>query len=115
MGEVEEILSAEYVLEVAVQRDHPCKDYAACDIATALRAGFTYSAAWLLMGATETPRVDAALAAFPEVKLYPFPPDWEAWVQHHRTYGIKCEACEGYTYHDGTWTPEQCAQCLAPM
>jgi dienelactone hydrolase len=96
----------------AVACEHYCTDEA-CDISAALSAGFPYSAAHLLVGATETPLLDAVVAHF-DVDLDD-PPDWSEWVSHFHEYGVECESCGAFTFGDDFWTPERCGNCLAPL
>lgn len=98
----------------AVALEHACTD-AACDIRCALEDAETpFSAAYLLVGATETPLLDAVLAHY-GVDGREMPRDWDAWVAHHSRYGVKCDACGAYTYGDDTYTPEECGNCLAKI
>lgn len=97
----------------AVELEHPCDDDA-CDIATALAAGFPFVAAWLLVGATETPLLDEVLEHYDQ-DCRDTPQDWDQWVAHHKQYARHCEACNGYTYGDDYYTPETCGNCLAAL
>ena len=109
----------------AVHMDHPCEDYAGCDIGRARAEGYTYVAAHLLMGATETPTINTLMELFPGafepllrrpayLVVNPtdagWPAGWPEWVTFHRTYGHKCPACEGYMYGADSWTPSVCSK-----
>lgn len=94
----------------AVRNDHPCHD-PGCYIAVALDGGFVYTAAWFLMGATETPALDALRPQLcrPGEKM---PMDWADWAEWSKKYGHHCEACGGFTYGDFV---ECCADCGATV
>jgi hypothetical protein len=99
----------------AVAIEHPCtSDDTSCDIGEALRADCPMSAAWLLVGATETPLLGRVLDYY-GVDFREFPDDWEQWKEHFNEYGRKCEACGSFTFADDYWEPEQCGNCLAPL
>lgn len=108
--------SIEAALSRAVNKDHPCTDWAGCDIARARAEGFTYVAAWLLIGATECPTMGTLMELFPgAINLYPEPAGFKEWLAFHRKYGVKCDECGGYTYGHDTWIPEVCSGCLAAL
>jgi hypothetical protein len=104
-----------------VHHDHPCEDYAGCDIARARAEGYTYAAAHLLMGATETPTIGTLMELFPSAyepllrRPNGWPAGWDEWVEFHRAYGHMCPACNGCTYGDNTWTPVACWECNTPL
>lgn len=101
-------------LAEAIAADHPCTDYG-CDIATALKHGFVEASAHLLMGATETPHVDAVIERYdlliPGVHSRAF----DRWYKFHKANGRQCESCESYMYAnpDTGFEPTQCTNCLA--
>jgi hypothetical protein len=98
----------------AVLEEHRCDD-SSCDIiGEALRAGYPMTAAWLLVGATETPLLGRVLDHY-GVDSREFPDDWEQWKEHFNEYGRKCEACGSFTFADDYWEPEECGNCLAPL
>lgn len=114
--------SLDAAMSRAVFADHTCEDYAGCDIARARGEGYTYVAAHLLMGATETPTIDTLThTLFPGAfdgllrREGGWPAGWDEWTEFHRTYGIECEACGHYMYRGRDWTPEQCSNCLAAL
>lgn len=101
-------------LAVAVETDHPCRDLAGCDIARALHEGFTHTAAWLLIGATECPTVDAVVARY-RIKLSnPFPRDFAAWKRWHDEHKVVCVEpdCEHRNYD--AWGGV-CSNCFKPL
>ena len=110
----------EAAMSRAVNLDHPCEDYAGCDIARARAEGFTWVAAYLLMGATETPHIGALMDCYP-VGTFPVgragsdPLGWDDWVEFHNTWGVNCPACNGYTYGDHSWRPDVCSDCHKPL
>lgn len=109
--------SLESAMSRAVNLDHPCTDLAGCDIARARAEGFTWVAAYLLMGATETPHISMLMAVFP-AGTFPVghnPQGWDEWGEFHERYGVPCTACNGYTYGDDSWTPDTCSDCLQPL
>lgn len=97
----------------AIGIDHPCEDYAACDIARSRRDGYLLTSAWLLLGATEAPHTDATLRRH-SLTVTPFPADLEDWradvVERH---GARCGACNGISYGEGDYDVEVCAHCGA--
>jgi hypothetical protein len=99
-------------LATAVETDHGCTDLQGCDIARALHEGFTYTAAWLLIGATETPTVGAVLARYPDVKLYPLPSDFGEWGSWHDDHKVVCAECEHRNYDAWGGT---CTNCAKPL
>jgi hypothetical protein len=98
-------------LVTAVETDHGCADLAGCDIARSLHEGFVFTAAWLLIGATETPTIGAVLARYPDVKLHPFPSDFEEWKAWHDEHKVVCPHCEHIMYDAGG----PCSNCGKPM
>lgn len=103
---------ARRVLADAVAMDHPCDDYD-CDISTALLHGFVLSAAYLLMGATETPSVDAVVSKYSLVIPGVHSREFGKWVLFHRKYGRKCQSCESYMYANPEtgFEPATCTNC----
>lgn len=98
----------------AVHRDHACEDHG-CDVREAAENGYPYSAAALLVGATETDYTERVMRLY-RVSANPFvAPDWDAWATHHATWGRRCAACGSYTYAAEDWEPTQCANCLATL
>lgn len=98
-------------LAAAVETDHPCTDLTGCDIARSLYEGFTYTAAWLLLGGTECPTVDAVLDRN-DVKLHPFPSDFAEWVEWHDDHKVVCPSCEHHNYD--AWGGV-CTNCAATL
>ena len=115
----------------AVEADHPCTDDTSCDIAAALEQDFPFVAAFLLQSATETPCVDATIAAHVhngtagnEMLAEPFnghigpgtaPRGWSEWCQWSRDNSVYCEHCGAYTYPDWRGRPEECGNCRRPL
>jgi len=81
----------------AIERDHPCDDYG-CDIAMALKHGYTEAAATLLTSATETPAVDEVIRRY-----------------NLNIGNIKSPGCEGFSYWDDDYRPATCSNCLAAL
>lgn len=112
-------------LQVAMARavliDHPCRDYAGCDVARANAEGYTYAAAHLLMGATETPALSLLLQVFPGAydsllrRSDGWPVGWDEWVTFHEAYGRPCPECGHVMYGDDETMPTQCGNCLAAI
>lgn len=99
----------------AVALEHPCRDDS-CDIARALEEDCPYASAYLLSGATETPLLDAVLAAHGLAGLAPDNcPDWDDWIAAHNAHGVRCDGCGSFTYGDDFYRPEVCGNCLAPL
>ena len=97
----------------ATHEEHPCDD-PSCDIGVALDNGYGMSAAYLLIGATETPLLERVLDHY-AVDFSEFPDDWDEWVAHHKKYGRCCPSCNSYTYADDYWEPTECGNCLASL
>lgn len=97
----------------AVELEHSC-DNASCDIDAALSAGFPYSAAYLLAGATETPLLDSVCQfhGFNPSATYDAVPDWQEWVEYHEEHGRECQSCGAYSYAID-FEPDTCGNCLA--
>lgn len=108
----------------AIDAEHgDCTD-SACDIREAADAGFSLTAAHLLLGATEAPVLDAVLAEY--LAANELPPEENPyigfsmseefdWRTHHETYGFACDACGAYTYGGVGYEPEHCGNCLAAL
>lgn len=97
-------------LNDALWSDHPSTDLHGDDIAMARAQGYVYSAAHLLMGATETPNVDRVVAAYgglPRARDG-WPIDFDAWVAWFRANTWNCDGCNGYTHTDSL----VCGNCL---
>lgn len=98
----------------AVELEHYCEE-SHCDISTAAREGFPYSAAYLLSGATETPLLDQVCQFYGfDASEYPDEQDWNLWNDWHTANSRECPSCGSYNYsnHSGT-LPDQCSNCLA--
>jgi hypothetical protein len=98
----------------AIERDHPCDDYG-CDIAMALKHGYTEAAATLLTSATETPAVDEVIRRYNlnigNIKS----PAFDRWADWHHAHKIECPGCEGFSYWDDDYRPATCSNCLAAL
>jgi len=98
----------------AVEKEHPGEDYtSSCDICAAMKAGFPFSAAHLLLGATETPLLDAVTkhhhdAMYAEEKSWPR--DWDEWTAHFAKTRRPC-ICGAYVDKEC----ESCSNCLAKL
>lgn len=103
-------------LALAIETDHPCYDFD-CDIATALREGFVIASAILLIGATETPTVDAVIERYGIDLGSVHDESFQRWVDWHREYGRLCEACDSFNYvnPDTGFEPSYCGNCLAEL
>ncbi len=105
---------AEADVAAAVEKEHPGEDYTeCCDICAALKAGFPFSAAHLLLGATETPLLDAVTkhhhdAMYAEGESWP--KDWDEWTKHFSENFRPCE-CGAYVDKEC----ESCGNCLEPL
>lgn len=99
-------------VESAVYEDHPCDNDNCCDVAAALRAGFAFSAAHLLSGATECPHVEALMGLIPYEQGWPI--DWEEWTDWFKENTIKCDSCGAYNFIDEC-TPDTCGNCMASL
>lgn len=102
----------------AVHEDHPCHDDETCDIRNALEAGAPFSAAHLLSGATETPNLDAVLAAYRACGRLEFDPrrnvpaeDDRVWTDYFETHARMCDDCGGCTFAADHWEPDACEHC----
>lgn len=101
-------------LAAAINADYPT-DQAPnhSDIAAALRNGFTYAAAHLLNGATETPALDKFVEEFG-----PWPmngghsADFDEWAAWFKENTIECESCNAFNFTD-EFIPCGCANCGA--
>jgi hypothetical protein len=106
-------------IDVAVKVDHPCRDDETCDIYNAREAGYPFSAAELLSGATETPALDAVLGAYAACGILTNDPrrgdvpagDAEGWHEHFERYARMCDDCGGATFAGDHWEPEECSHC----
>lgn len=100
----------------AIERDHPDCSCGSCDISAALRAGFVYSAAHLLSGATECPNLDRFRAKCGALPMGGdgWPIDWAEWVEWFRANSRKCSECGAFTFTD-EGEPDSCANCLKPL
>lgn len=104
-------------IAAAIGAEHPCAD-SDCDICRATEDGYPFHAARILNGATETPLLDAVVRLYTSAGM-DFGAaadldcaDWlktETWTKH----AFKCGACNGVTFGDESWTPDQCASCGA--
>lgn len=85
------------------------------DIAHARAQGFVFSAAHILLGATETPLLDAVVSCYKQV-MYPagasWPGDWEAWTDWFRTHSACCPSCNAYVILTNVHDHETCGNCL---
>ena len=102
--------AAEDIAE-AVRMEHDCNS-PSCDIAMALAAGFPFSAAHLLLGATTTPLLDAVVKHY-RAEVYAegqhWPKDWDRWTDYFRANTWQCAKCGLYVHVDS----ETCDNCLA--
>ena len=81
-------------LAEAVWQDHPC-DMDSCDVAIALGAGYVFSAADLLMGASpSTPAIDAVRARDVEAFQDSIIGEFDQWQQWYLANTYECPACE---------------------
>jgi hypothetical protein len=99
----------------AVREEHYCDDTDTCDIARAWHDSFPMVAAEILQGATETPLLDAVLAYFGEGYRVALASQWPAWSEHFAEIAHMCEECNGATFGDDIWTPEECGHCGAAL
>ena len=105
-------------LDDAIVKDHPCSDSFGCDIEVARANGFIEASAHLLMGATETPAIDAVLNRYPSLRIGSVhSPAFNKWCAFHRKYGRKCPSCESYMYNDPDTGDRAgyCTNCHAAM
>jgi hypothetical protein len=103
---------AKHDIAEAVEHEHYCNDNH-CDIRHALEAGYPYSAAYLLSGATETPLLDAVCHAygFDPASTYDKIPDWEDWTEYFRAESRPCP-CGSYIIGDNEYTCDNCGSVL---
>ena len=94
----------------AVTLEHDCQD-SSCDIHAALDAGFPLSAAHLLIGATETPLLEAVISHY-GLSFVDWPSDWDDWVTWHKEHGRQCPSCEAFNYDE---SDNVCGNCLADL
>lgn len=100
-------------IAAAVTAEHPCNDNA-CDIREANENDFPFTAAWLLVSATECPLLGAVLDAY-ELDARELPRDFEEWKQHFDRYGRECASCGAFTFAGDYFEPENCGNCLAEL
>jgi hypothetical protein len=103
-------------IDAAISEEHFCQDTNTCDIARAREDGYPFCAADMLQGATETPLLDAVISRYC-AHGFDFGAaadrdrsEWlesETWTQH----AYRCESCNGFTFGDSCWTPEECEHC----
>lgn len=87
-----------------------------CDISAAIRAGFPFSAAHLLTGATECPHTDRFIRENGGIPRGAdgWPIDFPQWVEWFRANTAKCGKCGAFCFTDeGHLT--HCGNCLAPI
>lgn len=84
-----------------------------CDISAAIRAGFPFSAAHLLTGATECAHTDALIRERGGMLKGAdgWPIDWPQWVEWFRAHTVKCGGCGAYCFND-EGHPDHCGNCL---
>lgn len=87
-----------------------------CDISAAIRAGFPFSAAHLLTGATECPATDTLIRERGGLLKGSdgWPIDWAEWVEWFRANTVRCRKCEAFVFTDEGW-PGSCGNCLAKL
>lgn len=97
----------------AVSLEHSC-DNPSCDIDAANEAGYPYSAAYLLAGATETPLLEAVCQAhgFNPSSTYDAIPDWAEWVAYFEANARECSSCGAFGFDAAD---NQCGNCLASL
>ena len=87
-----------------------------CDIDMAREQGYTFWAAELLSGATETPILDAALAQIPDwrARAQAEIPGFAAW---YKANTVPCDNCGSYVREDNLMTRAElvCGNCLATI
>ena len=103
---------AAYDVSSAVRLEHQqrgeCPNY--CDICAAHEAGFVFSSAHLLLGATETPLLNDVVTHHYDA-MYAgesWPVDWDAWTKHFLEFRRECPSC-------GSFVPREdmsCGNCL---
>jgi len=74
------------------------------------------SAAHLLYGATECPRVDKFLAKNGPLPMGDdgWPTDWPEWTAWFMANTVKCESCGAFNFTD-EFVPDICGNCLAAL
>ena len=104
-------LNERLALEAAVNSDHPCNS-SSCDIELARDAGFTYTAAHLLSGATETPAVDAVIDSMGRNRFDRLAnAEFDEWAEWYRTNTRACGSCGTHVHNDVA----TCGNCLADL
>jgi len=108
-------------IESAVESEHSCDD-TACDIGAALREGYSYFAAHMLMSATdELPTLYAVLDAHRFNGTIPADfgthlydnADWEGWKAYFDANSVECPGCGAFCFpgdYDDT-----CSNCLTAL
>ena len=98
----------------AVEQEHNEDESSCCDICAAAKAGFPFSAAHLLLGATETPLLDA-VTTYHRDAMYVgeqrWPKDWDAWTGYFQKHFRPCVKCGAYVDREC----ESCGNCLATL
>jgi hypothetical protein len=92
----------EATLAEALREDHPCDD-ASCGISAALRHGYTYAAARLLLGATDAPAVDYVRTALrfngTPVTGSMLRSGFDEWCESDVVAeAVECPECDAYLY-----------------
>jgi hypothetical protein len=108
--EVELTEDAGHDIARAVELEHSCED-SHCDIRAALEAGYPFSAAHLLEGATETPLLDAVAAAH-GIDLTETPQDWNEWHAYFTENARPCQSCGSFVFDSDTC--DNCGGSIAP-
>jgi hypothetical protein len=87
-----------------------------CDISAAIRAGFPFSAAHLLTGATECRATDALIRERGGLLKGGdgWPIDWPEWSEWFRAHTVKCPKCGAFVFTDEGW-PDVCGNDLAKL
>lgn len=102
-------------LNDAILEDHACTDTVGCDIEVARKHGFILASAHLLLGATETPTVDAVIARYNLVIPDVHSSTLQGWREFHDKNKRQCRECEAFMYADPDedFEPNMCTNCLA--
>lgn len=95
---------------LAAEHDETVEQCAYCDVCTAREAGYVFSAAHLLLGATETPLLDAVCALYPDEMDAGkgWPKDWDEWAEWFKAHTWECPSCGSFVHEDYT----VCGNCL---
>lgn len=100
----------------ALELEHQEEQPDCCDICAARDAGFPFSAAHLLLNATETPLLDA-VTKYHHDAMYDEngdPADWKEWTEHFLQTRRECIKCNCWVSRDSV-TCGNCLQTLVPV